>query len=97
MRADELQASYDTATNAHFLKAKYEKAKTNADLDNDNIVKNTIVSPKDTDKINQVYNSLYKNYYSYLQDENAAKRQAKAGVENVIKNNVEMITSEIGS
>lgn len=94
MRADEAQASFDTATNAHFLKAKYEKAKTNADLDNENIVKNTIVSPQDTGKINQVYNSLYNNYYSYLQDENAAKRQAKAGVENIIKNNVEMIKQQ---
>lgn len=94
MRADEVQANFDTATNAHFLKSKYEKAKTSSDLDNENIKNNTYFGPRDEQKMQATYQSLYNNYYSYLQDSNAAEKQAKADMENIIKNNVNRIKQE---
>lgn len=94
MRADEVQANFDTATNAHFLKAKYEKAKNAADLDNENLKNNTYFGANDAAKMESTYKSLYDNYYSYLQDGKAAEKQARADMENIIKNNVTKIKEE---
>lgn len=94
MRADEVQANFDTASNAHFLKTKYEKAKTHADLDNENLKNNTYFGPNDVAKMNATYNTLYKNHYNYLQDDNAAKKLAQTDLKTIIENNTNRIMQE---
>lgn len=94
MRADEVQANFDTVTNAHFLKSKYEKAKNAADLDNDNIKNNTYFDPQDTNKMEATYQSLYNNYYSYYQDAKASEKKAKEDMAKIIENNVNAIMQE---
>lgn len=94
MRADETQAAFDRATNAHFLKGKYEKAKNAADLDNENIKNNTYFDPKDTVKINQTYQTLYRNYYSAYPDEKLAEKQAQADMKAIVENNANRIMQE---
>lgn len=91
MRADEAQASFDMATNAHFLKAKYEKAKSAAELDNSNIEKNTLIQQNNTAALAQAKAQAKKNYMSYMQDEKAAEKMAQQTAENIIKNNVIMM------
>lgn len=88
MRADELQASFDTATNAHFLKSKYEKAKNAAQLDNRNIETGTLIGQKNDAALAQAKAQMKKNYMSYLQSEKEAELLSQQGVENIIKNNV---------
>lgn len=88
MRADEAQASFDTATNAHFLKAKYEKAKTAAELDNDAIITNTDIGMNNTAQLDKAKASIKQNFLTYLVDEKAAERQAKIACEKIIQNNV---------
>lgn len=88
MRADEVQANFDTATNAHFLKAKYEKAKTASDLDNENIITSTDIGTNNTAQLAQAKASMKRNFMSYLQNEKAAEKQAQAACEKIIENNV---------
>lgn len=94
MRADEVQANFDTATNAHFLKSKYEKAKNASDLDNENIKNNTYFDPNDVAKMEATYQSLYNNYYSYYQDAKASEKKAKEDMAKIIENNVNAIMQE---
>lgn len=94
MRADEVQANFDTVTNAHFLKSKYEKAKNASDLDNENIKNNTYFDPNDVAKMEATYQSLYNNHYSYLQDAKASEKKAKEDMAKIIENNVNAIMQE---